>query len=54
MFEWIKANLVTIAVVVCAVGELALIDYLWNQVRRMREDPYDRDWMHYQRWKESR
>ena len=54
MMEWIKENLATIAVVICAIGEAALIDYLWNQIRRMKEDPYDREWMDYLKWRQSR
>lgn len=54
MIEWIKSNLVTIAITVCAIGEFALIDYLWDQIRRMKEDPYDRRWMEYPKWRESR
>ena len=48
------ANLVTIAVAIFALGEAALIYYLWDQVRRMKEDPYDREWMDYQKWRGSR
>lgn len=54
MIEWIKSNLVTIAITVCAIGEFALIDYLWDQLRRMKEDPYDRDWMDWRKWRQSR
>lgn len=53
MIEWLNANIVTIAVTVCAIGELALIDYLWDQIRRMKEDPYEK-WMDYKKYKESR
>lgn len=54
MLEWIEENLTTIALVVCIIGEAALIDYLWNQICRMNEDPYDREWMDYTRWRRSR
>ena len=54
MLEWIHTNLVTIALVVFCIGELALIDYLWDQIRRMKEDPYDREWMNWKKWRNSR
>ena len=47
-------NIVTIALAVFAIGEAALIDYLWDQVRRMKEDPYDREWMDRKKWRQSR
>lgn len=46
-------NLVTIAIAVFAIGELALIDYLVDQIRRMKEDPYAK-WMDYPKWRDSR
>lgn len=48
------SNIVIIAMVVFIFGEAALISYLWDQVRRMKEDPYDREWMDYRKWRESR
>lgn len=47
-------NIVIAALTVFVIGEAALIDYLWNQVKRMKEDPYDREWMNYRKWRESR
>ena len=49
-----NVNLVAAAAVICAIGEAALISYLWDQIRRMREDPYDREWMDYKKWRNSR
>lgn len=47
-------TLLIIAAVVTVIGETALIDYLIGQIRRMKEDPFDREWMDYRKWRESR
>lgn len=54
MFDWIRENLAIIALVVFCIGEAALIDYLWVQLRRMKEDQYNRDWMDWRKWRQSR
>lgn len=48
------SKIVIAALIVFVIGETALISYLWNQIRRMKEDPYDREWMDYKKWRKSR
>lgn len=47
-------TIVIAALIITVVGEAALIGYLRDQVVRMKEDPFDRDWMDYRKWRKSR
>ena len=42
------------ALIITVVGEAALISYLWDQVCRMKEDPFNIEWMDYDKWRRSR
>lgn len=47
-------TIVWIAIIAFALGEAALIHYLLGQIKRMTEDPYDPEWMDYEKWRKTR
>lgn len=50
----IQINLITVAIVVCVIGVVALGAFIAGEILRDRDDQYDPRWMDRERWEQSR
>ncbi len=50
----IEINLLTVAIVVCVIGVIALGMYITREILRDGDEHYDPRWMDREKWEESR
>lgn len=50
----IQVNILTVAIVVCVIGVIALGAYIAGEILRDRDEQYDPRWMDRERWEETR